>query len=242
MLHVYIIGLGSLGSTVATEIAKRSLATKTIVRMSLYDYDTVEERNVAAQIFTPEHIGKTKAEVVGGIVNQYSTVEAKVYNEKIGPPEIARLAKEMEVSEDNIVILDCVDNLPTRELLWTLGGLSSNPVLHVSMSTKGMGYAQWSVQLLELDTWSLSPKNIRPETREAIINEDKPVVPPCELNSMRTLILLTSLAAVNAIFLVEGKDPSNFLGEDTSKYGAIFSTWKTDLNSMSIVKELTYCL
>ena len=56
--RIHIIGCGSVGSTVAELLARFGLT-----KLTLYDFDKVEPKNLANQLFRQEHVGmeKTKA-------------------------------------------------------------------------------------------------------------------------------------------------------------------------------------
>lgn len=56
---VHIIGCGSVGSTVAENLARFG-----ITDMVLYDFDKVEPHNLANQMFTQDDVGKLKVEAV----------------------------------------------------------------------------------------------------------------------------------------------------------------------------------
>jgi len=53
--RIHIIGCGSVGSTVAELLARFGLT-----KITLYDFDKVEPKNLANQLFRQEHIGKKK--------------------------------------------------------------------------------------------------------------------------------------------------------------------------------------
>src|SRR3990172_12168799 len=55
--HVTIVGVGGLGSFAALALAKMGVGTLTLV-----DGDTVEEHNVANQLYGPEQLGLLKVE------------------------------------------------------------------------------------------------------------------------------------------------------------------------------------
>lgn len=57
--RVHIIGCGAIGSTVAENLARFG-----ITKITLYDFDRVEPKNIANQMFTSEDIGKPKVEAV----------------------------------------------------------------------------------------------------------------------------------------------------------------------------------
>jgi hypothetical protein len=239
MTNIHLVGLGSLGSTIAEEVARRSLATNLLLDLHLYDYDIVEERNCVAQIFTPDDIGSRKTEIVGKRVCSYKTIKEYIHEGKITAGNV----KNMPIDEESIVV-DAVDNLPTRRILYSHGLLTAAPILHVGMSTNGFGYAQWTYHCIDhsVDTWSLSPKNINFSVEKKLMSSVKgETVPPCELNSMRTLILNTAMAAVNAIFILLGRDISAFVKESTATEDSsgMLSTWATCITSMTLLPELT---
>lgn len=57
--RIHIIGCGSVGSSVAELLARFGLAN-----LTLYDFDTVEPKNLANQMFRQEHIGLPKADAL----------------------------------------------------------------------------------------------------------------------------------------------------------------------------------
>lgn len=61
--RIHIIGCGSVGSTLAENLARCG-----VTKMTLYDFDTVESRNIVNQMFTQEHIGMTKVEALKDIL------------------------------------------------------------------------------------------------------------------------------------------------------------------------------
>lgn len=70
---IHIIGCGSVGSTVA-ELLTRFGCEK----FTLYDFDIVEPKNIANQMFVFNQIGKKKTEAVTEIIHAINP-EAKVY-------------------------------------------------------------------------------------------------------------------------------------------------------------------
>ena len=57
--RIHIIGCGSVGSTIAELLARFGLT-----KITLYDFDTVEPKNLANQMFRQEHIGLLKVEAL----------------------------------------------------------------------------------------------------------------------------------------------------------------------------------
>ena len=61
--RIHVIGCGSVGSTVVELLARYGLT-----KFTLYDFDIVEPKNIANQMFTAEHVGKMKVEALRDIV------------------------------------------------------------------------------------------------------------------------------------------------------------------------------
>ncbi len=57
--RVHIIGCGSVGSTVAENLARCG-----VTKMTLWDFDKVEEHNIVNQMFRTEDVGKPKTEAL----------------------------------------------------------------------------------------------------------------------------------------------------------------------------------
>ena len=57
--RIHIIGCGAIGSTVAENLVRFGLT-----RITLYDFDVVEEKNVANQMFRQIDVGKKKVEAL----------------------------------------------------------------------------------------------------------------------------------------------------------------------------------
>lgn len=63
--RIHIIGCGSVGSTVAENLARFGLT-----KISLYDFDRVEAHNIVNQMFTQEDIGKPKVNAVAEYITK----------------------------------------------------------------------------------------------------------------------------------------------------------------------------
>ena len=57
--RIHIIGCGAIGSTVAENLVRFGLT-----KITLYDFDTVEEKNIANQMFRAVDIGKKKVDAL----------------------------------------------------------------------------------------------------------------------------------------------------------------------------------
>lgn len=105
---VFIAGAGGLGSPVAIYLAAAGVG-----RLRICDYDTLEVSNLNRQILhTHTRIGK------------YKTLSAKISLKKINPHvEIEAFSEKIdentvkELVGDASIIVDCMDNFPTRYIL-----------------------------------------------------------------------------------------------------------------------------
>lgn len=61
--RIHIIGCGSVGSTLAENLARCG-----VTKMTLWDFDTVESHNIVNQMFSQQHIGKLKVEALADIL------------------------------------------------------------------------------------------------------------------------------------------------------------------------------
>ena len=57
--RIHIIGCGAIGSTVAENLVRFGLT-----KITMYDFDKVEDHNIANQMYTQEDIGKAKVEAL----------------------------------------------------------------------------------------------------------------------------------------------------------------------------------
>lgn len=102
----HIIGCGSVGSSVAELLARAG-----ITQISLYDFDYVEARNLANQMFVDTDIGKRKTEALARIItdiNPAAKKDLKLFNEGY--------SAGMKLS--GYVFL-CVDNIELRHAIAT---------------------------------------------------------------------------------------------------------------------------
>lgn len=61
--RIHIIGCGSVGSTIAENLARCGLK-----KMTLWDFDKVESHNIVNQMFRQQDVGKTKVEALKDIL------------------------------------------------------------------------------------------------------------------------------------------------------------------------------
>lgn len=76
--RVDIIGCGATGSRIALSLAKLG-----VINLHLWDFDHVEEHNIANQIFGRGDVGKLKVEALAEIIKVQTGTEPTIHNEKV---------------------------------------------------------------------------------------------------------------------------------------------------------------
>lgn len=197
--RVAVVGCGFVGSIFVTEFLKRCFAGKLPWNFRLIDFDTVEDRNVANQNFQLSDVGQHKAQVLGDlVVNAGRDAEVR--------PTRLRAENADDLLGDCALIVDGVDNLATRQLLWGEGLRRGVPVLHLGITQQGTGVVEWTHP--EHRTFSLAPDVL---LGKELVDPPSGVTPPCELARMRAAGLHVGFAAACAAAIYSGFDPEAFL-------------------------------
>lgn len=206
-MRIAVVGCGFVGSVFTTEFLKRCFAGKLDPEFFFIDDDTVEARNCANQNFLLADIGRAKAEVLA--------MQASA-SDKVAEWRRVRLTAENqdELLAGATLIIDGVDNLATRQLLWGYGLNNNVPVLHLGISEQGTGKVEWTHRAHQ--TFSLRPDQT---AGKEIVDPPSGVTPPCELARMRGVGLNTGFAAACAASIYFGFDPESHLeGIPTAGY------------------------
>lgn len=197
-MKIVVVGCGFLGSLFVEEVCKLQYALEKPVSLILIDDDKIEERNTANQFFAPVDAGQSKAAILAERAMQYDQ-EATPIMERVGRDNWPELA------EDADLIIDAVDNIPTRQFLWAkaMHANSKVPVMHMGLAENGCGMVEWTTK--RFDNFSLSPVALAafaPEQVEKMGQVKK--LPPCELNEHRGAGLNTAVAAVKSFAAFSG--------------------------------------
>ena len=100
-----VIGVGAIGRQVALQLAAMG-----VPKLTLVDFDTVEESNIASQGYWEVDLHRLKVSATGeacGEINCDLSVE--MVSEKF---------KRSMAEKDGQVVFCCVDSIETRELIW----------------------------------------------------------------------------------------------------------------------------
>ena len=129
-VSILVAGCGALGSRIAMEIAAPG------VRLTLLDFDTVNENNVTngTSAFNREALGARKTEALASMSYRRYRQPAQVWNATLNESNAHRLL-------DFDLVVDAFDNVTARQLTT----IAAN-VLHVGVSAGDSGGCWWNEQ------------------------------------------------------------------------------------------------
>ena len=103
---VKVFGAGSIGSVMATQLAKTGFED-----ITLYDFDKVDEDNIGSQEYKLEHIGLPKTTAIQKLLKDDYGFEVAV--------EEGEIKEDTEIlPEENTIYFCAFDSLEGRNLLW----------------------------------------------------------------------------------------------------------------------------
>jgi hypothetical protein len=130
--RVVFCGVGALGSTAA--VFCRNLD----VTLRFVDFDRVESRNVLAQAFVKQSIGKNKAESLRLQMANFHGIKAEAMGVRLGDNNASALLGEGEL------LVDCFDNAAGRRLLSAFARQHQKALVHAAISADGtFGLVRW---------------------------------------------------------------------------------------------------
>ncbi len=185
--RIVICGVGALGSTCVQFVRNVD------AELRLVDFDRVESKNLAAQWFVKQSVGKNKAEAARlQLVNFYGTSAGKQGPEAMG----VRLAATnvAQLLADCALAVDCFDNADSRNVLSEGARAAGVPLLHGAFAADGtVGLVRW-------------------DERFTADREDAPGQPTCEGGEHLPMIGLVGATLARAIqdFLKSG-DRNDYL-------------------------------
>jgi molybdopterin-synthase adenylyltransferase len=173
---VLFCGVGALGSTAAT------LCRTLPITPAFVDHDRVESRNLLAQAYTRQAVGRNKAEALRLQLANFYGVRAQAYPVRLEATNVEALAAQAGL------LVDCLDNAAGRTVLSAYARRAGTPLIHAGLSGDGtFGLVRWDERF----------------TPDA---EDTPGQPTCAGGEHLPLIGLVAAALARAIqdFLLDG--------------------------------------
>lgn len=171
-MRIAFCGVGALGSTAVSLI--RNLGAE----LRLIDCDRVESKNLAAQWFVRQSIGKNKAEAVRLQLGNFygaGAARAEALGVRLAATNAAQLLAGCELA------VDCFDNADSRIALAEAARARGLPLLHGALAADGtFGLVRWDERFV-------------PD------REDTPGQPTCEGGEHLPMIGLVAAALARAI-------------------------------------------
>jgi molybdopterin-synthase adenylyltransferase len=131
-MKIVVCGIGALGSTAVQYL--RNLDAE----LRLIDFDRVESKNLAAQWFVKQSLGKNKAEAARLQLANFYGAKA----EAIGVKLVANNARELLAGA--ALAVDCFDNADSRIVLAQAARAAAIPLVHAALAADGtFGLVRW---------------------------------------------------------------------------------------------------
>lgn len=131
-MRILFCGVGALGSTSAL-LCRNLDATLVFI-----DFDRVESKNLLAQAYVKQSVGKNKAEALKLQLSNFHGRKAEAFGVRLTADNVAALCGEADL------LVDCFDNLASRELLSSFARGAGKPLLHAAISGDGtFGIVRW---------------------------------------------------------------------------------------------------
>jgi molybdopterin/thiamine biosynthesis adenylyltransferase len=124
-MRIAFCGVGALGST-AVLFCRNLDAT-----LRLIDFDRVESKNLKAQWFVKQSVGKNKADAMRLQLANFYGVKVESRGVRMISQNVAQLLDGCDLA------VDCFDNLKSRELLSDYAREHDLPLLHSALAADG---------------------------------------------------------------------------------------------------------
>ena len=114
-LHFVVVGCGAIGSNLVTALVRQGAR-----EFSLVDFDRVDRTNLSTTAYRAYHIGQTKVSALAQCVedlDQNFDCIVNQYNVELTAQTWRRVKPLRNIPGGNMVVVDCVDNVATRQLL-----------------------------------------------------------------------------------------------------------------------------
>lgn len=131
-MRIVFCGVGALGSTAAV------LCRNLDAALVFIDFDRVESKNLLAQAYVKQSVGKNKAEALKAQLLNFHGVKAESFGVRLTADNVATLCKGAGL------LVDCFDNAASRRLLSEHARATATPLLHAAVSGDGtFGLVRW---------------------------------------------------------------------------------------------------
>lgn len=193
---VLLIGVGGVGQYVAT-----SLITNGIKYLTIVDFDKVELSNLNRQILLKEEdVGKLKTDVVlAELIKKNSEIEICARNMKVTAENAESMVEKIDL------IIDAVDNWPTKLVLGDVAKKHNIPLLHIGVDGNRGQYCLFKEKSLS----DVFDNSIKKEPRDGVMGPMVGTV--ASLASMYLINYLVGDAPSDILYYFDAKE--NKLGQ-----------------------------
>jgi hypothetical protein len=102
------------------------------------DFDRVESKNLLAQAFVKQSLGKNKAEALKAQLLNFHGTKCEAFGVRLTAENVEQLCGPADL------IVDCFDNLKSRTVLSTFARAKNKPLVHAAVSGDGtFGLVRW---------------------------------------------------------------------------------------------------
>lgn len=132
MTRIVFCGVGALGSTAA--VLCRNLEPTLV----FVDFDRVESKNLLAQAFVKQSVGKNKAEALKAQLLNFHGLKCEAFGVRLTAQNVEQLCGAAEL------IVDCFDNAASRAVLSAFARAKGKALVHAAISGDGtFGLVRW---------------------------------------------------------------------------------------------------
>lgn len=131
-MRIVFCGVGALGSSAAV------LCRNLDATLCFVDYDRVESKNVLAQAYVKQSVGKNKAEALKLQFLNFYGKKCESFGVRLSADNVEQLCGGADL------LVDCFDNQQSRVLLSEFARKAQKPLVHAALSGDGtFGLVRW---------------------------------------------------------------------------------------------------
>jgi hypothetical protein len=131
-MRIVFCGVGALGSTTAL------LCRNVEAELVFVDFDRVESKNLLAQAYVKQSLGKNKAQALKLQLKNLWGKSSQAFGVRLTADNVVELCGQADL------LVDCFDNAASRELLSGYAQESGTPLVHGAIAADGaFGIVRW---------------------------------------------------------------------------------------------------
>ena len=131
-MRILFCGVGALGSHALM------LCRNLDVQLAAVDFDRVESKNLLAQAYVKQSVGKNKAEALKLQLLNFHGTKVEAFGVKVTAANVAQLAGAADL------VVDCFDNLEGRAVLSAFARAQGKALVHAGVAGDGtFGIVRW---------------------------------------------------------------------------------------------------